>query len=397
MRRMLIVDGDLVTLKKVQSDLSQLRSDWQIDLAENGRLAWDRLQQSEFDALVCGPKLQGMNCLELLERARDHQPSQFRLASTDRAEQDAALRLLGIAHQVVAYPLDAPSLVARISRAFELRTKLEDAQIRAVLAQIHKLPSLPPLYLELLEELRDEEVSVSRISQLVSRDLGMSTKMLQLVNSAYFGIPHAVQRMEEAVTYIGIDMLRVLVLTLQVFSLFDVSRVKGFSFDKLWKHSWRVGALARKIAAIEGWEQNRADEAFMSGLLHDLGKLLLVTGLAPRYQEVAHEMEKVLMPDWEAEQKVLGVTHADLGAYLLSMWGLPDPVVETVLWHHQPGAVSDSELTQVALVHIANAIDHGTMLPRAILELGWLDCKLLEKLGLTGQFTRWQEIANTLA
>jgi HD-like signal output (HDOD) protein len=245
----------------------------------------------------------------------------------------------------------------------------------------------------LLEALRDEQISIPRISQLVSRDLGMCAKILQLVNSAYFGIPHTVYRLEEAIAYLGVEMVRVLVLSLQIFSLFETKRVPDFPYDTLWKHSWRTGMAARRIAEAEGLPYSIVDQAFLAGLLHDVGKLLLATSFSPSYREVRQALQKVLLPDWEAEKKILNNTHAEVGAFLLSLWGLPDSVVEAVAWHHRPGEKPVADLDVVAVVHFANAVDHAAQIPSALIENGWLDGAFLEKLGLKERFELWRELA----
>jgi len=189
-------------------------------------------------------------------------------------------------------------------------------------------------------------------------------------------------------------MVRVLVISLQIFSLFETNRVPDFPYENLWKHSWRTGMTARRIAEAEGLSYSIVDQAFLAGLLHDVGKLLLATSYTQQYREVRQALQKVLLADWEAEKKVLNSTHAEVGAYLLSLWGLPDAIVEAVAWHHRPSEKPVSDLDPVALVHFANAVDHAAQVPPALMEMGWLDRPFLNKLGLGERFSHWCELVS---
>ena len=151
---------------------------------------------------------------------------------------------------------------------------------------------------------------------------------------------------------------------------------------------------ARKIAEAEGLPYSIGDQAFLAGLLHDVGKLLLATSFNHQYRQVRQALQKVLLADWEVEKKVLNCTHAEVGAYLLSLWGLPDSVVEAVAWHHRPGEKPGADLDPVALVHFANAVDHAAQIPPALLEVGWLDRPFLDKLGLNERFAQWRELVS---
>ncbi|HOW64498.1 MAG TPA: response regulator [Verrucomicrobiota bacterium] len=394
MKRVLFVDGDTAALEQLRQELRRHPRDWQEELTDNGLDAWELFQARPFDAVVTSNRIGKLNWEELLKKVRDQHPTAVRLIASSPSESESILWLWGVAHQVLPRPLSMPALWSCLDRAFALRGLLKSPELVSLVTRIQALPSLPPLYIEMLEALRDEQISIPRISQLVLRDLGMCSKILQLVNSAYFGIPHTVYRLEEAIAYLGIEMVRVLVISLQIFSLFETNRVPDFPYENLWKHSWRTGMTARRIAEAEGLSYSIVDQAFLAGLLHDVGKLLLATSYTQQYREVRQALQKVLLADWEAEKKVLNSTHAEVGAYLLSLWGLPDAIVEAVAWHHRPSEKPVSDLDPVALVHFANAVDHAAQVPPALMEMGWLDRPFLNKLGLGERFSHWCELVS---
>ena len=182
----------------------------------------------------------------------------------------------------------------------------------------------------------------------------MSAKLLQLVNSAFFGLPTQVSSTVRAVNLLGLETIKALILTTKIFSQFDRADLPCYSISSLLDHSISTGMLARSIATQEDLGQNRIDEAFMAGLLHDIGKLILLDKLPEKCLEISDVFNSGACQLWEAEQKVLGTTHAQVGAYLMGIWGLPESLVEAIAFHHCPGKCSNSSFGILTIVHLAN-------------------------------------------
>ena len=190
--------------------------------------------------------------------------------------------MVGSAHQYLSKPCEPTVLRDTVVRAFVLRNIIADEKLKKIVSQIQTLPTVPSLYLEMLKELRSDDPSVVHLGHLISQDLGMCAKMLQLVNSAFFGLSQNISNPGEAIIYLGVNTVKNVVLSLQVFSGFE-SKVKNFPLDRLWSHSWATGNLAKTLAETENLDAQAVDQAFIAGLLHDVGKLILASSMPDRY------------------------------------------------------------------------------------------------------------------
>jgi HD-like signal output (HDOD) protein len=206
----------------------------------------------------------------------------------------------------------------------------------------------------------------------------MSAKLLQLVNSSFFGLSTRVASTVRAVNLLGIETIKTLVLSVKIFSEFD--RPGMPSVSTLWDHSLLTGMIARSIATQEDLAQNQIDEAFTAGLLHDIGKLILLDKLPERYTDIIQMSGDDKRPIWEAEQTVLGTSHAQVGAYLLGIWGLSGSLVEAVGYHHCPGKCWSGGFSTLTAVHLADCAEHQS---RGESNRDRLDMDYLEKLGIS--------------
>jgi HD-like signal output (HDOD) protein len=222
----------------------------------------------------------------------------------------------------------------------------------------------------------------------------MCAKMMQLVNSAYFGLPQRIADPKESVLYLGLETVKALVLSLQIFSSFDRSKVDEGFFDRLWNHCWSTGNLAKWISLQETSDTHLVDQAFLAGLLHDVGKLVLITGLPNQFRAALALQQEKQLSDGEAEQEIFGCSHAEVGAYLLGLWGLPNSIVEAVALHHRPGDCSGQNFSTVAAVHIANAIEHNLKPSLDGSYFVEIDSDYIARLGLTERISLWRETAS---
>src|ERR1039457_6989322 len=189
----------------------------------------------------------------------------------------------------------------------------------------------------------------------MARDMWMTAKVLQLVNSAFFGLRREITNPVDAVVYLGMETVRALVFTASAFSQFRLSSRDHFSIEELQQHSLAVGTLARQIANSMGLSAAAVDHAFVGGLLHDIGKLVLASNYPEQYQEILRRAHEGSFRMRDAECDTFGTSHAEIGAYLLWLWGLPDPVAEILALHHHPSR--DTEVAPaVAAVHFDNAL-----------------------------------------
>jgi putative nucleotidyltransferase with HDIG domain len=186
--------------------------------------------------------------------------------------------------------------------------------------------------------------------------------------------------------------MKALVLWLQTFGAFERLKKDDRSLKPLWQHSWAVGRLAHRIGEAENFESYGLHQSLTAGLLHDVGKLVFLTGVPKQFARAVHLQREKNIAFWRAEQETFGCTHAEVGAYLLATWGLPLPVIETVALHHCPSASSTRSISVLTAVHVADALEREAESPDQTASIAELDGDYLGRLGLTGRLKTWRKL-----
>ncbi|HZR99600.1 MAG TPA: response regulator [Chloroflexota bacterium] len=396
MKRILFVDDEPQMLSGLQRLLRPQRHEWDMTFAAGGEQALVALAETPCDVIVTDMRMPGMDGVTLLEQVKTQWPQMVRIVLSGYTELEATLRTVPVAHQFLTKPCDPDRLKEVVERACALQSLLGGDALRATIAQMGDLPSQPGVYLALAEALADPATSMADVARLVEQDIAMSAKCLQLVNSAFFGLGRRVTSVQQAVSYLGTDMLKALVFTVEVFHAFQpAGAAGGFDLEALQRHSLLVARLATKLLA----GRQPADDAFVAGMLHDVGKLVLVTRLPEQAAAIAAGAAQTGRPWHVMEEEVLGVTHAEIGAYLLGLWGLPQQTVEALAYHHTPARLPRNEFDVLAAVYVADVlIDEQTVaqgLGAAELS-GPLDEEFLGALGVAEQVPAWRALAAEL-
>jgi len=389
MKNLLFVDDEPKVLQGLRRQLWPMRNEWDMNFVESGDQALAFMTAHPVDIIVTDMMMPGMDGSQLLNEVVKSHPQTVRIVLSGHSEREAAIRLVGPAHQYLSKPCDADDLRGAISRAFALRDLLGNERLKQLALATDSLPALPTLYSELTAELEQESASAERVAEIVSQDPGTTTKIIQLVNSAFFGLPQQITDIQEAIVYLGLTTVRSLVLALQVFSRFDNNKIAGLSLEKLAQHARLTGMLARKIAEAERADLKMRDQCFLAGLLHDVGRLVLAKGLPDEYGHIlqaAHAEHKAV---WEVELRELGATHAEVGGYLLGLWGLPHPVVEAVTFHHRPDPDAPSGFSPAVAVHVANIFAHDLASATGLSNYQ-INLDHLTRLGLVNRLESWR-------
>jgi HD-like signal output (HDOD) protein len=337
--RVLFVDDERRVLVGLERMLFGLNRDWEILLADSGDAALAEFDRGMIDVVVTDMRMPGMDGAELLKRIQQKSPSTLRMLLSGHTETQAAMRALNVAQQFLSKPCEPQLLVDTIEGAVALRNLLADPAIGEVVGRMKRLPAAPHVFAKLNLALQDPNCDARQIGAILAEDPAMTAKVLHMANSAFFpSTGRAVTDLKAAVSRIGSTMIRNLVLAAEVFG----QETGGADVEVLQRQALLTSLIAARVAA----GRPDADQAGIAGLLANVGRLL------PQ-------------PEGDAAQRF---GHAELGAYLLGVWGLPMAIVEAVAHHRQPQRASQREFGLAGVVHVAAALATGDEVDEAYLQ-----------------------------
>jgi HD-like signal output (HDOD) protein len=398
MRKVLFVDDDQEEFNFLTRGISKERGQFEMRYVASGEEALVRMMAEKYDVIISSTRTVGMDGATLLQSVCDQHPAMVRILLASQQEMERALRAVPVAHQFLLKPCDPTMARIAVERATNLSRILNNRMLASLVGTVKDLPVLPKTYFALRKKLEDPEVPLAELVEVVEKDVAISAKIFQLVNSAFFGLPLEVSSIKTAVSFLGIQMLQNLVLAAEVFSMInDTQSLPGFSFEELQAHSQLTARIAFRLPAAP----HTRDIAVMAALVHDVGKLVLATRSPRHFARALAEATREQVPLFAAEKQLMGVSHAEVGAYLLGIWGLPSPVVEAVAHHHTPDSGPlEGVFDAVGIVHIANVLaheavqrsDHKPEFPTQS-----VDPRFLERFGIAAQFHDWREMAGAMA
>lgn len=396
MRRILFVDDESRILEGLQRMLRPQRQHWEMAFAPSGEAALKLLEERPFDVIVSDMRMPEMDGAELLTHVRDRFPGVVRMVLSGYTSLGSALRAVPVAHQFLLKPCDPNRLRVTVDRACELKDLLGSDTILRTVGAMRELPALPRTYAAMVQALSDPDVGLDRIGRILEQDMSLAARVLQLVNSAMFGLQQRISTVRTAVSYLGTEIIRNLVLSVEAFRAFDgVAAIGGYSLEMLHAHAYLTARIASRLPA----EKSVKETAGAAALLHDVGRLVLMARLPKEFARIARLARDQGRPLYNVEREVVGVTHAEIGAYLLGLWGLPLPIVEAAAYHHNPSQVPHQAFDCLAAVHVADALAHtqGSMLPSTGFTPPSLDRQYLADLGVTDRIAEWESMAAEVA
>jgi len=394
-KHILFVDDDQNVLQGLQRMLRPQRAIWEMEFAASGREALDMLDQKAYDIVISDMRMPGMDGVEFLTTVRKKHPHTIRFILSGQTSKEALIRAIGPTHQFLSKPCDADSLKKAIDRALNLRKILTSRNLISTISQIKSLPSLPTLYLQLESEMKSPVCSIQNVAAIIEQDVAMSAKILHMVNTAFYGFRQEISSIPQAVKLLGLDMIQSLVFVAQVFSGYQDQKVLTPFLDKLWKHSMSVSSLAKSIARTIRKDEAFLDATFKAGLFHDFGKLILITAMPRQFTDVLRMVKEKQIDFWKAEVEVIGTSHAEIGAYLLGLWGFADSIVEAVAFHHRPGISQSEHADSITSVYIANALDYEELSGESSTSGNdKIDIEYLRDLRVESRLAEWREISS---
>ncbi len=355
MKRILFVDDENRVLDGIRRMLYTERDRWEMQFALGGEAALQACEAGSFDVVVSDMRMPGMDGATLLGLIRDRYPNTARIILSGHSEIALATRAVPVAHRFLSKPCDASKLLDTIERVCALQELLCAPEIRNIVGKVGELPSLSVTYMSLTRTVSDPDAPVERVARIIEQDVAMSAKILQLVNSAFFGLAQKVNTLQSAVGYLGMDTIKNLALASEAFRAFVPSkRISQSVYESMQRHAQSTAQIAGALPV----DKQLRDTVVVSALLHDIGSLILASVMPLEFVSTRASAAEKDCAVFLAEEQLLGTSHAEIGAYLLGLWGLPNLAVEAIANHHHPDRVPHSSLDCTAAVYIADLLAH---------------------------------------
>lgn len=412
MDRVLFVDDDENVLHGLKVMMHSMRSQWQLRFAQGGAEALALMEEEgPFQVVVSDMHMPGMHGAEFLRKVMERYPQTVRFVLSGNLDNKALIESSSVAHQVLSKPCDANQLRSLLVRVLSLRDRLTESPLKATLLDLGSLPSVPVIYWEVVNEINSPLPSIDRVGQIIEKDPGMSAKVLQIVN-VHSGQAKKISNIKEAARLLGLENIKSFVLMVEIYSQYEAPQsFEDFNMEMLWRHGLTVGKCAKAIAESETDDQKIIDDSYTSGLLHDIGILMMASKLPTEFQEAFRYAREKNMTLEEAEKALFKATHGELGGYLLDLWGISEHIVDAITNHYLPSASGDTgyssfdeiafeetpRITPLVAVHVANYFcqegdQKGDDQAKALIDMYYL-----ERIGMSDRIERWWDLCAEMA
>lgn len=357
-RRILFVDDEMDVLDGLRRLLRKHRREWQMEFVTSGAEALKTLEIKPFDVIVTDMKMPGMNGADLLAEVAAQHPEITRVVLSGQTDEKELFLSAASAHQYLAKPCSPDRLEHVIDSATHIQAYLSDPELLAMVASMAALPSFPAISASIMREMESDSPSIARVAEIARRDIAVSAKLLQLVNSPFFGLAREITDVSEAVTLLGTERVFALVTAMKLFT--HVPANAGIAFDGMWQQSLQVALWSEQIGRALDVGRTSTSAAYMGGLLSLTGRLIYATHYPDRYLRAASNESQISDDDSEIEE--FGATAPQLGAYVLGLWGLPGVIVESAGFHRRPSAIGDvGRPSAITAVHVASALSRSLL------------------------------------
>jgi HD-like signal output (HDOD) protein len=354
MKQILFVDDEPHILQEMEQSEHSFNEEWNMQFVKSGQEALEVMTRQKIDVLISDMQMLNMNGAELLEEVKSSYPNVVRIIVSEPSDEEVALKLTTTAHQFLSKPCDAASFTDTIQKAISRRDLLKSEHLSQVISQIGSLPSLPTLYTQIIERLNKEDASLMDIAVIIKKDVSMTAEILKLINSSFFGFFNKISNIGQAISLLGLNMIKTLVLSIKVFSQFSRQDQISISINELWEHSFLTAIFTSKIVFDYTKNNELKESAFTAGLLHDIGMVTFASQLSQKYKKTydhAFINQNIIS---KSEYRFFETSHAEVGAYLVALWGFSDPITSAIANHHVQ-IVDDDNIDFLTLaVHLAD-------------------------------------------
>jgi len=394
-RRILFVDDDELILRSMERVLRRPAAEngWELCFATDGPAALEELARAPVEVMLVDANMAKMSGTTLLKKVQERDPAVVRILLSGHTGLDVLRSALPYAHQFLPKPCDGQLLRSTLESACQLRGLLARPEMRQLVGSSNELPSAPRTFIELSNALANPGTSARAVTEIIERDIAISARVLQLVSSAFYGLPRAVTSIGGAVAYLGVEVIKAIVLSVEVSRMFPLTQtIPEFSVDALQQHGTRVSQFAKRILG----QEPGGDVLLVAGLLQDSGQLVLASRAASRFGIALSTAASRKQPLAQVESDMFGATHAEIGAYLLGLWGLPPRIVSAVGNHLDPQRSGTRVFDAASALYVANLLvvdpDVPALDPLPPHTIG-IDLAFLRQVGVAHQLDEWRRLA----
>lgn len=397
-KNILFVDDSDLVIDGIKRQLRPLRNQWETFFAYSGQEALELMSRQPIDLIVSDMMMPQMRGDQLLKEVRDRYPGTVRMILSGYADEETLKSGLEVAHQFLSKPCTPETLREAIAQVFQIQKSLSNPQIANSLGDAQNLPSLPKIYDELNRAIENENITAHDLAEIFSRDMTLSVKLLHLVNSPYFGLYRVISNLTEAINLIGIKKLNNLVLSVHIRNAFPVDDPEIISYmEYLWQDACRVAELARLIAQSEKQEGDRPDQAYLGGLLHNMGLLIFMSQGGAKFNRLMAMIRHSQTPVPELEKEIYGFNRFEAAAYILSLWKIPPRVIESILLQSNPSETDYNGVNALTAVHVASCLLKPSVMENhdRLFDIS-MDLNYLKRIDKLECLETWQKLADKI-
>ncbi len=359
-KNIIFVDDDVHLLRGLKRGLYSLRTEWSMSFFNHPQEALEYIESHPVDVIVSDFRMPNMSGYELLSRLRDHHPNIIRILLTGQPDQETYAESINICHYFLWKPLKIEILKPLLDRLQQLTAILTNETLTNTINGMTALPTLPENFVRLTSLLDQPESDFKQLAQIVHNDVSLTMQILKMVNSAFIGLIRQINSLEEALQYLGLNTLRALILAHSIYSLPpDLPESIRHNMGRIWEHSILTARLAEGLVR-EAKDPTLKAYAAIGGVLHDIGRFVIMINFPDKSLEINKIVHDQKIDHHAAEELILGVDHAQIGAYLASLWGLPPQLIEAIYFHLTPDTLKlNGKHNITTAVWHANRICHG--------------------------------------
>ena len=377
----LFITTDFNTVKELEELQLNCIESLQFFFADNQQKALNVIVEENISIVVTDLQSSKLNVQEFITTLQENFPKIFRLCMVSADSKIKAARLSKNIHRCIRMPLDKVELLKVLGDYAKLAINNLDAHLIEKINGLGAIPVLPEIYLRLEKELCRSTFSMNRIAEIIQADPLMVARILHIAHSTFYNIPSGVANLLQALNFLGVNIVKFLVLYVKVFSMRDVSSETQSILKEIKTHSINVAKLSKAMMEKETNNKNMIEHAYITGLLHDVGKILLLQ-FKDKRKDISYSQFTHNLNSHEIEQNLFGVSHVNVGTYTLRLWGFHDEIIEAIASHHDLKIIENKELSLKEIIFIANAFSY---------ELEEISANISKSYG-TEKFDQWDQL-----